>query len=86
MIWVRQQEELGGERLPPSTLTACLQTENERGALICADMLLALGLPRGKVLVTVETSSLVRTANRLETKFFLSDFLPRHLGTISEPL
>lgn len=83
MIWVRQQEELGGERLPPSTLTACLQTENE---LICADMLLALGLPRGKVLVTVETSSLVRTANRMETKFFLGDFLPRHLGTISEPL
>lgn len=55
---------------PPPTPAAGLQTENERGALICAYVLLALDLLGDKVLVTVETRSLVRPgAEGMEAKF-----------------
>lgn len=82
---VRQQEGPKGELLPPAP-TACLQTENEQGALICAHASPASGLPRGQSPGhCADTFPGEGWADRTEAKFQPSHRRPRHLGTPSEP-
>lgn len=66
---VRQQEELHGENPTDCLPYTSLQTENEQEALTCAHVLSWLWVcPGGKVLVIVETSSLLLRAEQMVTK------------------
>ena len=69
----------------PAPTPACLQTEPEQRALICADVLLLWLCSGDKVLVTVETPSQQRLSNQWWRPSSSSSLPARPLGTFSDP-